>query len=213
MTWENFSNKGVGLALSWYINTFTGNVAEVNFLLLCTVLESLNKKYSYRASKKLLPKQIYKQIRNEVLKLISDFNQNIDNEDYLQKYKIFEAKIQKSFADGAYNQIGNLRSGLQEMLNAYSVPYNDLFPELEFIKIRDKIVHEGFSEVDGVNLNLAIELCKLSNLVVRAFLAILEYQGNYMEYVKIEIDDKLGCSRHGLICRRFPFIYSEENTV
>jgi hypothetical protein len=93
------------------------------------------------------------------------------------------------------------------MLKTYSVPYEDLFPELEFITIRDKIVHEGFYEVD-----VSLELGKLSNLVVRVFLAILEYQGNYMESIKIEIDDPLGRSKHGWICRSFPFIASEDNT-
>lgn len=92
------------------------------------------------------------------------------------------------------------------MFKTYSVPYEDLFPELEFIKIRDKIVHEGFGGVD-----VALELRKLSNLVVRVFLAILGYQGNYIESIKIEIDDPLGRSKHGLICRSFPFIASEDN--
>ena len=209
LTWETFSDrgKGVGLALSWYIDTFVSPMAEVNFLLLCTVLESLNKKYSTNASKRLLPKNIYKQIREKILKVISDSQQDIDNPDDLEKYKVFSSKLEKSFASGSYNQIGSLRTSLQEMFKTYSVPYEDLFPELEFIKIRDKIVHEGFGGVD-----VALELRKLSNLVVRVFLAILGYQGNYMESIKIEIDDPLGRSKHGLICRSFPFIASEDNT-
>lgn len=93
------------------------------------------------------------------------------------------------------------------MFKIYSVPYEDLFPELEFIKIRNDIVHKGFYEMD-----LALERYKLSNLVVRVFLAILGYQGNYMEPIKIEIDDPLGQSRYKLISRSFPFIASEDNT-
>jgi hypothetical protein len=210
LTWETFSDKGVGLALSWYIDTFVSPMAEVNFLLLCTVLESLNKKYSSNASKKLLPTKIYRQIRRQILKVVSDFPQNpqnINNQDDLKKYNIFQIKVEKSFADGSYNQIGDLRASLEEMFKTYSVPYEDLFPELEFITIRDKIVHEGFYEVD-----VSLELYKLSNLVVRVFLAILGYQGHYMESIKIEIDDPLGRSKHGLICRSFPFIASEDNT-
>lgn len=93
------------------------------------------------------------------------------------------------------------------MFKIYSVPYEDLFPGLEFIKIRNDIVHKGFYEVD-----LALERYKLSNLVVRVFLAILRYNGNYNEYIKIEIDDPLGQSKYKLISRSFPFIASEDNT-
>ena len=206
LTWEIFSEKGVGLALIWYIDTFVSPMAEVNFLLLCTVLESLNKKHSRNASKRLLPKNIYKEIREKILKVVSDSQQDIDNADDLEKYKVFALKVDKSFTSGSYNQIGDLRTSLKEMFKTYSVPYEDLFPELEFIKIRDKIVHEGFGGVD-----VALELRKLSNLVVRVFLAILGYQGNYMESIKIEIDDPLGRSKHGLICRSFPFIASDDN--
>ncbi len=208
LTWETFSDKGVGLglALIWYIDTFVSPMAEVNFLLLCTVLESLNKKHSRNASKRLLPKKIYQQIREKFLKVVSDSQQDIDNADDLEKYKVFAIKVDKSFASGSYNQIGSLRTSLQEMFKTYSVPYEDLFPELEFIKIRDKIVHEGFGGVD-----VAIELRKLSNLVVRVFLAILGYQGNYTESIKIEINDPLGRSKHGLICRSFPFIASDND--
>lgn len=208
LTSEIFNDKGLGLALSWYIDTFTSTIAEVNFLLLCTVLESLNKRYGNNTSNRLISKRFYKQIREKILKLVSDFKQEIDNKDDLEKYSIFALKVEKSFASGSYNQIGDLRTSLKEMLNTYGVPYNDLFPELEFIKIRDKIVHEGLGGVD-----VALELRKLSNLVVRVFLAILEYQGDYMESRKIEIDDKLGRSKHGLMCRRFPFICPKDNTV
>ncbi len=207
MTWETFSDKGVGLALIWYIDTFVSPMAEVNFLLLCTVLESLSKKHSDNASKRLLPKNTYKQIREKILKIVSDSQQDIDNPDDIEKYKVFSSKVKKSFACGSYNQIGDLQTSLKEMFKTYSVPYEDLFPKLEFIKIRNKIVHEGFGGVD-----VALELRKLSNLVVRVFLAILGYQGNYMESIKIEIDDPSGRSKHGLICRSFPFIASEDNT-
>jgi hypothetical protein len=142
-----------------------------------------------------------------MLKVVLDFPQNINNQDDLKKYNIFQIKVEKSFTSGSYNQIGDLRNSLKEMFKTYSVPYEDLFPNLEFIDIRDDIVHEGFGGVD-----VALELGKLSNLVVRVFLAILGYQGDYMEYIKIEIDDSLKRSKYGLICKSFPFIASEDNT-
>ena len=209
LTWETFSDKGVGLALTWYIDTFVSPMDEVNFLLLCTVLESLKEAYFSKArEKKLLSKNLSKKIREKILKVVSDFQQEIDKPDDIEKYNIFSSQVRESCESGSYNKIKkDLRTSLQEMFKTYSVPYEDLFPGLEFIKIRNDIVHKGFKKVD-----VPLELYKLSNLVVRVFLAILGYEGNYKEYIKIEIDDPWGRSKHGLICRSFPFIASEDNT-
>jgi len=206
MTWETFSNRGMGLALSWYLDTFNSTIAEVNFLLLCTGLESLNKKYSKTVSKRLVSKQIYKQIREIILNTLSNFKRDIEDKDDLEKYNIFVLKVENSFASGSYNQVGELRTSLKEMFKTYGVPYEGLFPELEFLRVRNEIVHEGLGGID-----VDLELRKLSNLVVRVFLAILEYQGDYMESRNIEIDDKFRRSKHGLICRAFPFVLPEKN--
>lgn len=208
LTWETFSDKGVGLALTWYIDTFVSPMAEVNFLLLCTVLESLKEAYfSKDSKKKLLSKNLSKKIREQILDVLSDFQKEIDNPKVLENYNIYSTQVKESFENGSYNKIKKDLRSLQEMFEIYSVPYEDLFPGLEFIKIRNDIVHQGFKKVD-----VPLELYKLSNLVVRVFLAILGYEGNYKEYIKIEIDDPLGRSKHGLICRSFPFIASEDNT-
>ena len=63
LNWDTFNDKGLGLALYWYIDTFVSIKSEVNFLTLCTVLEILNRRHSNNSSKRLLPKGIYKQIR------------------------------------------------------------------------------------------------------------------------------------------------------
>ena len=206
LNWDTFNDKGLGLALYWYIDTFVSIKSEVNFLTLCTVLEILNKRHSNNSSKRLLPKGIYKQIRKEIIETISKFKDNIDHKDDLEQYNKFEIKVKKSFESGSYNQMGSLRTSFKEMLTYYSVPYEDLFPELEFIKIRDKIVHEGFSGVDIIT-----EWVKLSNLVVRVFLAILEYEGNYMESTIIDLDDNCEHKKYDLICKSFPFVVSKDN--
>jgi hypothetical protein len=207
LTGETFSDKGVGLALTWYIDTFVSPMAEVNFLLLCTVLESLKEAYfSKESKKKLLSKSLSEKIRVKIFDVLSDFQKEIDDPKVIEKYNIYSSQVKESFESGSYNK-KDLKTSLQEMFKTYSVPYEDLFPKLEFIKIRNKIVHEGVYEVD-----VSLELYNLSNLVVRVFLAILGYQGDYMEYRKIEIDDPLKRSKYGLICKSFPFIASEDNT-
>jgi len=208
LTGETFSDKGVGVALTWYIDTFVCPMAEVNFLLLCTVLESLKEAYfSKDSKKKLLSKSLSEKIREKILDVLSDFQKEIDNPKVIENYNIYSTQVKKSFENGSYNKIKKDLRSIQEMFKIYSVPYEDLFPGLEFIKIRNDIVHKGFKKVD-----VPLELYKLSNLVVRVFLAILGYQGNYKEYIKIEIDNPLGRSKHGFICRSFPFIASEDNT-
>lgn len=200
VTWDNFYEKGLGLALHWYIDAFTSTTVDVGFILLCTVLETLNKKHSAQSSKRLISKSIYRRIKDKIIEIINQEKQSIDDKNNLEKYELFQKKVEEAFSCGSYNQIGNLRTSLAEMLELYQVPYTDLFPELEFIKIRNKIVHEGF-----IGVNVAPELRKLSNLVVRIVLSILKYQGDYMESRRIEIVDESGCSRHGLMCRHFPF--------
>lgn len=86
LNWNTFNDKGLRLALYWYIDTFVSTKSEVNFLTLCTVLEILNKRHSNNSSKRLLPKEIYKQIRKEIIETISNFKDNIDNKDYLEQY-------------------------------------------------------------------------------------------------------------------------------
>ncbi len=117
----------------------------------------------------------------------------------MTEYKIFESKVKKSLEDGSLNRVGPLRANLKQMIEFYEVPYQDLFPELEFINIRDKIVHEGH----GGSENSA-ELRKLANLVVRIFLAILQYKGDFIESKKIELENLEGCIKHGLAYKTFP---------
>ena len=200
LTKEIFNDKGLGLALYWYIDTFVSIKSEVNFLKLCTVLETLNKRHSNNYSNRLLRKPIYQQIRDKIIETISNYKENIHNDD-LEQYNKFEIKVKESFDHGSYNQMGSLQTRLKEMLTYYRVPYEDLFPDLEFIKIRNKIVHEGLSTDD-----ISTEWVKLSNLVVRVLLAMLEYEGNYKESTIIDLYDNFEYNKYGSICKSFPFV-------
>jgi hypothetical protein len=198
ITYDIFDKKGLGLALCWYINAFKTDMISVQFMLFCTILETLNIHHKTEESNRLISRNLYKKIRSEILAIISQNQDSINNED-LSKYQIFKKKVEKSLTDGSLNKVGSLRASLKRMLEFYKVPYSDLFPELEFIKIRDKIVHEGFGGLD-----VSSELYKLSNLVMRIFLAMLQYEGDYIEYRKIEINDKVG--KYGLDYKVFSVI-------
>lgn len=65
-----------------------------------------------------------------------------------------------------------LRKKTIRLLQAFNVPYQD--NELNFVKIRNKIVHEGRFPP---NVDKLKSLYELSNLVERLFLSIFEYHG------------------------------------
>lgn len=200
VTWENFSDKGLGSALRWYTETFSSNTVSVEFIFLCIVLETLNKHHSTQMSSRLLPKSNYKEIREKILTVLNEYEQNINSNEIKSQYQIFRKKVEKSFAEGSFNQIGSLRTSLKQMLEFYNTPYKDLFPNLEFLVIRDDIVHTGFG---GENISSA--LLNLINLVVRLVLSILQYQGNYTEYIKLQIGDSVDCEKFDLAYKTFPF--------
>ena len=204
VTWENFSDKGLGSALRWYTEAFSSNAVSVEFILLCTVLETLNEHYkkyhSIKVSSRLLPKSTYKEVRERILNVLNEYEQSLDSGEIISKYQIFRNKVEKSFNEGSFNQIGSLPASLKLMLEFYKTPYEDLFPNLEFIAIRNNIVHTGFG-----GDNIFSDLRKLGNIVVRLVLSILQYQGNYIESRKVEIDNLIDFDKHSLAYKTFPF--------
>jgi hypothetical protein len=200
VTWKNFSDEGFGSALRWYTEAFSSDTVSVEFILLCTVLETLNKHHSTEISSRLLPKSTYKEIRKQILNVLDEYERSLNMEEIISQYQIFRKKVEKSFAEGSFNQIGSLRTSLKLMLESYKTPYEDLFPNLEFITIRDNIVHTGFG-----GDNIFSDLRQLGNLVVRLVLSILQYQGDYIESRKIEINGLVDFKNHGLAYKTFPF--------
>lgn len=73
---------------------------------------------------------------------------------------------------------GTLQTRLKKLLESHDVQYQDIFTQLQdFIDIRNKIVHEGF----GGDSESSESCHKLRNLIVRIFLSILQYEGEYIE--------------------------------
>jgi hypothetical protein len=144
-------------------------------------------------------KSTYKEIREQILTVLGAYERSLNSEEIISQYQIFRKKVEKSFAEGSFNQIGSLRTSLKLMLEFYKTPYEDLFPNLEFITIRDNIVHTGFG-----GDNIFSDLRKLGNLVVRLVLSILQYRGDYIESRKIEINGLVDFENHGLAYKAFP---------
>lgn len=196
-----FIDRGLGLGLSWYIETFRNNVVQVNFVLLCTVLETLKSNHFNFSSSILLETKFYNKIVEEILQTLSIFEKEV-GEDELEKYHNFTKKFKITLTDNPLNRLGTFARNLKEMFDDYGVAHGDLYPEkLDFVKTRNNLIHGNKGSDEE---NLAPALHKLSTLIVRVFLALLGYEGRYMESRKIEINDQSGYSRHGFICRNYP---------
>jgi len=205
LTDEIFINRGLNLSLNWYINTFNNNVVEVDFLLLCTALESLIYRHFKESSERLVSTKKYREVKKKILEIINNSRLDINEDEELRKYDIFARIIQKPFDDGSCNKIGSLSANTEKMLDDCGVPYKDLFPKVDFIKIRNTIIHRGINEID----NNFIELRKLSTLIVRIFIVILGYEGKFMESRKIELYNESEISKYGLICVSLEYIFSQ----
>lgn len=190
LNFEVFDEKGIGLALFWYLESWETNVVNTQFICLCTAIESLIKKYSDTVNSRLISRGRYRKIRKAILNILEENSGNLsETSDSLIKYEIFCNKIKETFQEGHLNKIGNLGAALEELLGFYKVCYKDLFPEFDFIDIRNDLVHEGFSEVEPMYKTFL----KLENLFIRIVLSMLLYEGDYMEHDGTQ-----------LICRSFP---------
>jgi hypothetical protein len=182
------------LSLSWYLETFESNILATNFVLLCTAIEAFNeefKKTQQSSTNRLISKPKYKAVRKSILQCVDEHESDLHGDDDHEKYAIFKAKIESVFNSGSLNMVGNLSANLQEMLKYFKVKYDDLFPEFDFIKIRNNVIHRGthdFDEMFDVYL-------RLESLYIRLILCVLGYNGDYMEH-----------NGTGLICRTVPFV-------
>ncbi|MCK4733671.1 MAG: hypothetical protein KAT65_14550, partial [Methanophagales archaeon] len=72
-----------------------------------------------------------------------------------------------------------LRSSLRDMYYSYDISYSDLFPNFEFVEIRNQIVHSGLSKEDSRDLLENYE--KLVALLQRTLLGMLNYTGEFID--------------------------------
>ncbi|MDY6931765.1 MAG: hypothetical protein SVJ22_07645 [Halobacteriota archaeon] len=82
-----------------------------------------------------------------------------------------------------------LKCSLEEIYDTYDISYSDLFPEFEFVGIRDKIVHTGLSRDEVVttdssedeSIDLFEKYKKLIALLQRTLLGMLDYNGEFID--------------------------------
>lgn len=159
---------GVGDAIEWYLESIHPSILESGFIHGCIAIELLNDRFKENKSKntgKILSKGQFKKLDKDVKSVITEHILDIDKREEMH-LKIPELNRP------------TLRSSLRDMYDSYDIGYSDLFPDFEFVKIRDKIVHTGLSEEhfkDPENYE------KLVALLQRTLLGMLNYTGEFID--------------------------------
>jgi hypothetical protein len=163
---------GVGDAIEWYLESICPSVIESRFIHGCIAIELLNDRFKENNSKdKLLTvnqfKKLAKDVKTVILKFLSDKDEN-------ELFKEMCLKLPELNRP-------TLKSSLSDMYSSdfYDISYSDIFPNFEFVKIRDQIVHSGLSKGEFNDLLENYE--KLVALLQRTLLGMLNYSGEFID--------------------------------
>jgi len=197
VNFDIFRDIGLGLSLSWYIESFDTTTLPTQCLFLYTAIETLNSNFPEEKLKEELavnsinlenPLSEKITIIIEKLKELRDFCQYLVGEEtnkrkfnsHLQRISqvcdSLSTTIQKQ-KKPTFNTFNNL---LKSILIYYKVPYKDLFPDLDIKTVRDKLIHTGLYIKQSKEESTEFYL-KLQSLFIRIVLSILEYKGSYFE--------------------------------
>lgn len=208
VTFDIFGTMGLGLSLSWYIESFNTAMAPVQCLFLYTAIETLNHNFpkeklinthDKKPQKQLNSKQEKVQfIREEIKKLRQLYQENtvrdLDEtgndgsrntnknetkfESILQRIDQKCESLSNDVKDPDQESYNTFKHIIESILIHYKVPYKDLFPDLNIITVRNKLIHTGYY----IEQNQATEFyLKLRSLFIRMVLSIVEYEGSYSE--------------------------------
>lgn len=181
---KDLGGLSLGLAIHWYLENIASNTLQTRFICLCTAFEVLIssfKKTQNSSNNSLISKgkkrKIRKQIK-EVLNTNRDKPEEVSQEN-IQNYELF-CKTMEDAIDYAnkIDRSGSFSENSGGLLDYYNVYYKDLFSQFDFVKIRNEIVHQGFSKSDQT----LESFFKLKILFIRLVLSMLTYQGNYLEF-------------------------------
>ena len=157
---------GVGDAIEWYLESICPSVIESKFVHGCIAIELLNDRFKENnSSDKILTKGQFKKLVKDVKSVISEHILDIDKREEMH-LKIPELNRP------------TLKSSLRDMYDSYDIGYSDLFPDFEFVKIRDQIVHTGLSEEHFKDPENYV---KLVALLQRTLLGMLNYTGEFID--------------------------------
>ena len=165
------------IALEWYLESNIASVLESGYLASCTCLELLVDRYkTYSRNEYILDPQIF---RREMYAILKE-----DAREYMKKLGTTPRQRKEIYIKlKGLNRL-SFGAGIELLLDHIRVKFEDLFDDLQVvIDIRNKITHEG---VYGDFEKLAHVRNRLYVLLTRIFLAILNYDDDYWDWVRGE---------------------------
>jgi hypothetical protein len=176
------SELGFYPAVEWYCESLNSSLLESRYLGLFTVLETLI--YRFATTKK--PPKVFILDKND-FKKFSDGLGKLMKKD-CDALGICDKVIRRALKSNlkCLNRY-IFKDNLTMFLRDYKIGHSDIIDDLgDLIKVRDKITHRGISEREFDNLIEVYD--KLMALVQRIFLATLNYEGSYWNWINKNIE-------------------------
>jgi hypothetical protein len=176
---------GLDVAIEWFL--MHPRYSEAEFLTSMTALEHLIHVFvENNPQGGFLRKDIFRrEVRQPLEDLIGSIFQNFDYVSLgLNKAQVEDAQAAISAKLGGLNQ-RTLQTNLFNFLDHYSIPISDLKDEVgALIKLRNGIVHKGYRAEDELPHPLTYYVAVIRELLVRGFMSLLSYKGDYQSYLR-----------------------------
>lgn len=165
------------IAFEWYLESLHGTL-QSDYLLACTCLELLKDRCNemngntHILPEKLFSEQYYPDLKKYTRKVLNRKGINEDS----KEHKNVRAEL---YANLKGINRTSFSSSILRLLNDSHIIYDDLFPDIKIIQIiRNQITHRGTQEISPDELFDIYE--KLICLIQRIFLALMEYDGYFL---------------------------------
>jgi len=189
-TYPNYTDNldtdlGFYFAVEWYLESLNRRLLESKYLGLFTVLETFI--YRFATTQKppkefILVKNDFKRFNDELGKLMKK---------HCDTLGICDKRLRGALKSNlkCLNRY-SFKDNLTMFLGHYKIGYSDIVKnskDLRVLKeVRDNIIHRGISERDFDDLIEAYD--KVMALVQRIFLAVLNYEGSYRNWINKHLE-------------------------
>ena len=189
-TYPNYTDNldtdlGFYFAVEWYLESLNRSLLESKYLGLFTVLETFI--YRFATTQKppkefILVKNDFKRFNDELGKLMKK---------HCDTLGICDKRLRGALKSNlkCLNRY-SFKDNLTMFLGHYKIGYSDIVKnskDLRVLKeVRDNIIHRGISERDFDDLIEAYD--KVMALVQRIFLAVLNYEGSYRNWINKHLE-------------------------
>lgn len=189
-TYPNYKNNldtdlGFYFAVEWYLESLNRSLLESKYLGLFTVLETFI--YRFATTQKppkefILVKNDFKRFNDELGKLMKK---------HCDTLGICDKRLRGALKSNlkCLNRY-SFKDNLTMFLGHYKIGYSDIVKnskDLRVLKeVRNNIIHRGISERDFDDLIEAYD--KVMALVQRIFLAVLNYEGSYRNWINKHLE-------------------------